>query len=348
MNDEYIIRTFFNSSGRLNGNHSTEEWLKANAPRIYDYLIHRFDDSESLRETFLRIWNKIEHRPLCPICGKPRTYRGKKDHLYNDTCGKGTCYCKLREQVTIKRYGISNFGGTPESVKKIQQTKKERYGDPGYHNVDKMKSTNMKLYGGTGTASKQILEKVQKTCKERHGGMGGASDSILRKMKQTCLVRYGTDNYRKTKECVEKIYNTKKQNGTVNTSKVEERIYIILCNLFGKSDIIRQYVDARYKNPMNDRFFHCDFYISSRDIFIEIQGYWGHGKHPFDPTSAEDIQTVNEWKSKTKKCYSTAIEKWTVSDPLKRKVASENHLHYIEIFDTNINENDLIKLLESC
>ena len=77
MSDEYIIKTFFNSFGKLNGNHSTEKWLKEHEPETLKYLNNRFKDSESLRETFLRIWFKIEERPKCPICGEPRSWRGK-------------------------------------------------------------------------------------------------------------------------------------------------------------------------------------------------------------------------------------------------------------------------------
>lgn len=38
---------------------------------IYEYLINRYNDSDSLKETLFRIYNGIEEHPKCPTCGKP-------------------------------------------------------------------------------------------------------------------------------------------------------------------------------------------------------------------------------------------------------------------------------------
>lgn len=347
INDEFIIKKFFGKSGRLNGNFSTEEYLKEKYPEVLEYLKNRFDDSESLRETFLRIYFKFEHRPKCPICGEPVGYRGKRNYLFANTCCKGTCYCKYRDITMLKRYGRTNFGGIPEAIKKGKQTKLEKYGDPNYHNIEKAIQTNLERYGNRGPVNDEIIEKRRQTCLERYGvDVPAKSEIVLNKMKQTCLEKYGVDNYRKSKDCIEKIHKTQKENGTWVTSKIEENCYKWLCEEYGENEIIRQYKDIRYTNPNNNHLYRCDFYIKNKDLFIEIQGYFGHGPHPFDENSIEDINILNSWKLKESPRYKDAIKGWTIEDPIKRKVAKENNLKFIEIFDRKISKEKLIKIIE--
>ena len=79
--------------------------------------------------------------------------------------------------------------------------------------------------------------------------------------------------------------------------------------------------------------YNCDFYIKSLDLYIELQGTWVHGSEPYNPENPEHIKIVEFWKSKNTKFYNKAIEIWTIRDVEKRKIASENNLNYIEVFD---------------
>lgn len=120
-----------------------------------------------------------------------------------------------------------------------------------------------------------------------------------------------------------KQYTTKKKNNSFNTSRLEEDYYQTLLHKYDKDDIIRQYsVDERYP-------FNCDFYIKSEDKFIELQGTWCHGGHPFDAKNESDIKILNEWKEKAKisDYFKSAIHIWTETDPLKIKIAKENNLN---------------------
>lgn len=78
--------------------------------------------------------------------------------------------------------------------------------------------------------------------------------------------------------------------------------------------------------------FPCDFYISELDLYIEYQGFWTHGKHPFNINDQEDKLKLLEWKNKNTKMYNCAINTWTIRDPLKRKTAKENNLNWVEFF----------------
>lgn len=349
ITDSLILKKFFNKQGRLNGNFSTEEYLQREFPEILSYLKKRFVDSESLRETFMRIFYKIEKRPLCPICGKKVKWRGKKDKLFGDTCGERKCWLHFREQTMIKRYGTPHLPCTEESVQKIRKTKKERYGDEWYNNLPKRIETNLKKYGSIAAVNDEIIKKRKETAMLHYGVDVPSKSKIVKdKMKKTCLKRYGVDNYRKTDECIQKIFLSKKLNGTVTSSSYEEKGFKWLAETYGEENIIRQYVDTRYKNPQNGHLYHCDFYLKKLDIFIEFQIYWAHGPHPFNKDSKEDQKILSDLKLKAinKSIYNRGIKEWTEIDVTKRETAKKNNLKYIEIFDRKITKDKLLNIIK--
>lgn len=92
-----------------------------------------------------------------------------------------------------------------------------------------------------------------------------------------------------SKEMQDKINETKRKNHTFNTSKIENKLYKEIKLIF--PSVIAQYnKDDRY--PWN-----CDFYIPELDMFIEFQGSWTHGKHPFDYNSEEDQEILKKMEN---------------------------------------------------
>lgn len=131
---------------------------------------------------------------------------------------------------------------------------------------------------------------------------------------------------------------TKRKNNTFNTSSNEDHFYNALKAVYGVENIIRQYKDTRYP-------FNCDFYIKDKDLFIELNLNWTHGKKPFIG-DAEDLKVLNLWKTKAKTSnyYAAAIKTWTERDPLKFKIAKENNLQYLSIYMNTY--QDYVQLLE--
>lgn len=131
----------------------------------------------------------------------------------------------------------------------------------------------------------------------------------------------------------DKYWKTLRQNGNLGKrkTKIEERVEQDLISKYGREHVFYQYKDdSRYP-------FMCDFYIDSVDMFIEVNSWWHHGEHPFDPNCEEDIKTLNAWRDKAlnepnKKQYEEAIRIWTEIDPLKIKTAKENNLNYKLIY----------------
>ena len=206
------------------------------------------------------------------------------------------------KQTFVDLYGVDNPAKIDGISDKIKDTKLKKYGDSNYNNRDLAKQTCIELYGVENYNNRP-------------------------KAKQTTLDLYGVDNAIKLPEIQRKIYETHKKNNSFNTSKVEIKLYNLLLTKFKSNDIIRQYKSDLYP-------FACDFYVKSLDLYIELQGTWLHGSEPFDSKNPKHIKIINEWKSKTAGLYEVAIKTWAIRDPLKRKIAKENGIKLIEVFDS--------------
>ena len=256
------------------------------------------------------------------------------------------------KDTNLKRYGLTHFNKTKEYKDKVQKTNLNKYGTKwvlqNKHIQEKIKQTNLKKYNTENVfSSVQIQEKIKDTNLKRYGAKNPqqvssikektkqtllkrynsettfTSQKIKEKTKQTLLQKYNVDNVSKNKEIINKIYTTRKENHTLNTSKYEEKIKNILFTRF--PHIKYQYKSEKYP-------FNCDFYIPELDLYIEYQGHWSHGKHPFN-SSKEDLLLLSIWESKNTKYYQNAIKTWTIRDPLKRKIANKNKLNWLEFFN---------------
>lgn len=264
----------------------------------------------------------IKELPHCPICGKIARFKSFT-HGFVNTCGSSKCMKQLQTNNMHKAFENYDFS---DAVKKHKETCLKKFGVESHLSLDEVK------------------KKKYKTCEERYGCPTPLqSKEIREKSKQTCLIKYGFDNPVKSDLIQEKIYNTLKRNNSYNKSKPEDKLYEILCQIFDKENVIRQYKSEVYP-------FACDFYIKSKNLYIEYNGNWTHGKHAFDETNPDDLRIVEQWKNKSmeinfkgeqKKFYEGAIITWTIGDVKKRNTAKENNLNYIEIW----NIDDIYKKL---
>lgn len=129
---------------------------------------------------------------------------------------------------------------------------------------------------------------------------------------------------------IQKGWATKRSRNSCTRSKAEDDFYLDLCIKYGQDQVHRNYSkDPRYPYP-------ADFYISSEDLFIELNLYWTHGGHPFNPEEESDLQTLQEWKMKAL-ChpqYAAGIKTWTQKDPVKLDTMRKNRLNYVVIYPT--------------
>lgn len=353
INDKYIINEFFKI--RLNTNKKTF------TDDVKKYLKNRFKEFTSYKEVLYRIKYKIEEIPKCPVCGKNCKFNGRPRLIYLTYCSNE---CKKKSDLVgkhiietmIKKYGK----GKPDIISKMKKTCLKRYGVDIPLKSDKikekLKQTCLKRYGVENVAkSKQIQQKIINTRLDKYGYINFFCDKNIRekakkslntneckeKIKNTNLLRYGYEYYNQSPkarynlhiklsnpEIRRKIIETKKKNGTYKKSKKEDECYELLIKKY--DNVIRQYRDEnRYP-------FNCDFYIPNEDLFIEFNGYWTHGSHPYNNLSIDDNLIVKKWESKyqkeNKELYKNAIKVWTQLDPNKRKIAKDNKLNYKEFF----------------
>lgn len=256
--------------------------------------------------------------------------------------GKGEIRQKW-ENKNLEKFGKK----TTTNIEKIRKTKEERYGDGGYVNSEKRKKTMKERYGSEYTLSSDILlQKIKETKREKYGDENYVNHE---KIQETLMKRYGVKNPYQIKSVrnrldYDKIISTKRKTGKLNSSAQEERLNSILINIFGKENVVREYRDDRYRNPKTKRRYCCDFYIKSEDLFIELQGHYTHGKHPFDENNLEDIDLRKLYESKIcdkKPSYQKIIDVWCNADVTKRRAAKSSKLKYLEIFDVDFTEESI-------
>lgn len=321
---------------------------------IRNYLFSYFNDNPS---TFTEILFRIKYnikRNYCSICGKPTYFKGiawykKTGKLYADFC---SCKCSMNSSKTkeaykkscIDKYGVDNPMKNKNVINKGKETCKNKYGVvrasllKEYQN--KTKKTNLLKYGVEAPLqNKEINKKWHETCYVNFGTYSPlANKEIYNKTEETTYKKYGVYCVFNRKENREKLlsektkqkrYETLRRNHTFNTSKIEETIYEKLIDIYGKNDILREYKDK-------DRYpYRCDFYIKSLDLFIEVQGYYTHGKEPYNPNSIKHQVLVQRYKERYgTNCQPVTI--WTIKDVEKRNKTKENNLKYLEIFHKDI------------
>lgn len=200
---------------------------------------------------------------------------------------------------------------------------------------EKKKKTCLAKYGVEYVKQAEAVKAIEIANNLRKYGVEYVSklDSVKAKREKTCLAKYGAKSYVESERSKNQIktlyaagitqakqYATKKAYGTLSGSKLEDRAFLLLTQQF--PEVKRQYKSENYP-------FFCDFYIPTIDTYLELNLYWTHGGHPFNPCSEEDQKKLAKWKQKG---YNKAVEKWTIKDPLKRKTAKEHGITYIEFF----------------
>lgn len=100
-------------------------------------------------------------------------------------------------------------------------------------------------------------------------------------------------------------------------------------------DVKMSYTDDRFVNPETHRHFQSDYYIPSKDWFLNYNKIFTHGRRKYDqndPKCQEDVKWL-ESMSKPGNYYERALKQWTITDPIKREVAKNNGLKLIEWFN---------------
>lgn len=222
--------------------------------------------------------------------------------------------------------------------------------------------------------NEEIKEKARQTCFEHFGVYNSKQSEIVKqKEKETCLRKYGVTSYRKTKECEEKIRATvKNKYGVDHVTKSKEwtkkwysnkewvkhkidSLYNAMKNndsfpMTRAENSLRNFIESNYANVIpqykDERYpFKCDFYLKDKDLFIEYNGHWTHGGHPFNPEDSKDVEKIELWSSKNTKFYNIAINTWTIRDQQKVSIAKKNNLKYLVLWPNDVKDLNKVKTM---
>ena len=357
------------------------EKLKNELLKETEFLRGTEYDNINSRYKYLRVGGSVENFK-CPYCGGVRKLNAS---ALANTCGSPECMHKCQidskielhrnmsnekkkeiiekmKKTCLERYGVEYSTQSEIMKEKTNKTKEEKYGNPFFTNQEKRKKTNIDKYGGVAPlCNETIKKKMEETNLKKYGVKNVfQSEEVKQAIKETNIKKYGVEYPMMSKEIQSKVdypeavfkqIISKKRNGTLHTSSHEDNIYEWLLEEFGS--VKKQYMDERYKNPYTNLKFKCDFYLPEYDLFIEYQGIYHHGREPFDENNANHQNILNEWRKRslnhTNSDYLEAINVWTKKDPLKRMVAKDNKLNFLEIWNNNgkcPSKENVIKLIK--
>lgn len=315
----------------------------------YSYENVVYDGNKAKVKITCRIHGDFEQSPSKHLSGDgcPRCAVNKRQNTMEQRYGAKHALCvdafkEKAKNTNLCRYGIDNPAKQPSVQMKMKATNLSKYGVEYVLQADcvreKIKMTNLKRYGVEQILSlSSIHDKCIDTLLQHYGVSNPMQSSIIKeKLIETNLERYGCINAAMNKMVIKKVQATKYKNGTFNISHSEDSLYLLLCNIFGTNNVARQYSSDEYP-------FACDFYIKSRNMYIELNASWTHGGHWFDSNSNEDIKMLELWTSKAvaSDYYANAVHVWTERDVRKRNTARNNHLNYVVFWDNNLDDFDL-------
>ena len=262
---------------------------------------------------------------------------------------------QLWEEANLIKYGVRNPSSSAEIKEKRKQSLQQKYGVDNIFQAkatkEQIKQTCLEKYGADHyNKTKEGQKKRKETCLARYGvdHYNKTAEGKTRR-EQTCISRYGVSAYTQTEEYKNKVrikqkdstakqLATKRKNNTFACSTAEKKYFKVFQDLFGVTEVIPQYKEARYP-------FLCDFYIKSLDLFIELNFTWTHGGGLFTGCD-KDLEKLILWqqKAQTSKYYQNAIETWTKRDPTKYKTAQDNCLNYLVFYTQNDLEIWLVEI----
>jgi hypothetical protein len=314
--DALCLKKLFNRKGVI----------KSAVTKFDNYLSFRYTDEHDPLIAIKRLNYQIEYHPICPICRKNKlTYIGKPNRMYTIYC---SCKCSANSKSVIK---------------KKKETQLRNWGTENCYDSSKYQEHLFNKYGFKyWTQDNKIISKRKNTLINRYGTLNVYKiEGVKDKMIKTNLSRYGVPHVMQN-EKIRMRYNISRKNKHNKISKPEMALKNLLMELYG-DDLDCQYSDKRYP-------FNCDFYIKSKDIFIEYHGSHFHNTHAFDASSIDDLTLLKNLKQKANKLkhpnqYDKMIYTWTDLDVRKLEIAKANNLKYLVFYKMPTKE-ELIEKIE--
>ena len=277
----------------------------------------------------------------CPKCGY------KKNH----TDAANLKRAAATQKTIRERYQVDNIGQVPGARERYKQAMIEHWGVDNPSKSREIRArierTNLERYGGTSPmASEEVREKIRATNLERYGYVNPlqnpeVSAKAEKRAVEKRVERFSkpyfvmTEEYQaKADEYRQRAHETRLATGGYGPhSHVEDRLYARLVDTFGEDDVVRGYRDEeRYP-------YACDFYIRSRDLFIELNASPAHGGCWYETTDVRCQRQLATWLMDAAKAG--YVDTWTRRDTAKRACAREHELNYVTFWNSRLHDADV-------
>ena len=191
-------------------------------PSLIDYFYKCISDKDIIKSI-----------GKCKTCNNPTEFvsliRGYKPHCSHqcsvDDPSVKEKSIKNARNTLFEKYGVHNASQIPGHKEKSKATKKQRYGDENYNNLEQVRKTNIEKYGVPNYAqTKEYKNKATETSKEKYGVEHFTQSTIVKdKIKKTCLEKYGVEHALQFPTIRERIRETVESRGGWTLEKEENR-----------------------------------------------------------------------------------------------------------------------------
>ncbi|MFW5847649.1 MAG: hypothetical protein ACOCVF_01855 [bacterium] len=184
-----------------NGTQITFKFLNKNFPDVLKEIVNYTKDLDiPFNQKLYHYINQLKTIPQCLNCNKPVRFSYKNGAGYNKYCSlvcsnKSPITKNKIKQANLNKYGVECTLSLKNVQDKSKRTKKEKYGDENYRNVEQSKKTKIIRYGKYFNN----IDKAKQTKKEKYDNENYNNRS---QSKITKLKKYGDENYNNRKKAI--------------------------------------------------------------------------------------------------------------------------------------------------
>lgn len=199
------------------GYKTKESWFSKNNPKEYiniiNYCQKYLKSDSSFKEKIWFYFHGLTEKPKCQSCKTEVVFSERFDRGYNNFCSlecanNSGLLLEKQKSSNVKKWGVEFYTQHEDfiskqketkkqkygnenfvNVNKIKLTKKERYGDENFNNIDKIKNTSLNKWGvDNPSKSKIVVDKIIKKNQEKWGFNSPTQSPIIKeKLKSTIL-----------------------------------------------------------------------------------------------------------------------------------------------------------------
>lgn len=194
---------------------------------------------------------KEDSEGICKICGQKAQFKGFVDGYYK-TCSKECAYDLRMIESKI--------------------TKIEKYGNPNYNNIEKIKKTKILKYCNENYNNRI---KAEKTCIKKYNVDNPSKNLIIQnKIQESFLKKYGVKHPMQNEKIFKKQqlsgFKAKLYNNIIYRGSYE----LDFIKKFNDKIEIQNAPRVKYIFDGQDKIYYPDFYIPSLNLIIEIKNSW--------------------------------------------------------------------------